>query len=254
VYYNYANERRTLKLFLTKILTMEFGTEKSKREEPHYRGHRQRLKSRFLKDPEGLADYELLELLLTYSIPRRDVKPYAKELIKKFGSIEQVMNAGCDELAEVSGIGMNTGVLFMLFRELSARTLFEGILERDIMKTPDAVIDFVRRKIGFCEDEMFMLLYLNAKNHLSGYEILSEGTADRAVIYPRTVVRQVLKHNATGVIAVHNHPSGECEPSANDLSITKVLQEVLMPLEVRVVDHIIISSSDAFSFKSEGLL
>jgi DNA repair protein RadC len=233
---------------------MAGNSDKSKKNSNQFSGHRQRLKDKFLKGAGALADYELLELLLTYSIPRCDVKPYAKNLMKKFGSLERVMSADYEELTELKGIGLGAGVLFSLFKELSARCLFEQMQERDVINSPDAVINFVRRKIGFCSDEIFLILYLNSKNRVVGYEIVSEGTTDRTVVYPRTVIRQVLKYNATGIIAVHNHPSGECDPSANDLNITKVLREALIPLDVRFVDHIIISSSDSFSFKNEDIL
>jgi DNA repair protein RadC len=219
-----------------------------------YTGHRERLKVKFLKCSEALADYELLELLLTYSIPRRDVKPYAKNLLKRFGSLEHVLNSNYDELTELKGIGVNTGVLLSLVKELFSRCLYEQLQERDILNSPDAVIDFVRSKVGFSLNEIFMILYLNSRNHIVGYEIVSEGTTDSVVVYPRVVVKQVLKYNATGIIAVHNHPSGECEPSANDLNITRILKEALFPLDVRFMDHIIISGGDSFSFQTEGLL
>jgi len=217
-------------------------------------GHRKRLKERFMKSPALQADYELLELLLTFSIPRRDVKPYAKQLINSFGSLTRVLNAEYEDLLEFKGVSFNTGVLFSLVKELSSRCLYEQLKERDVIMSPDAVADFVRSRVGFSKNEKFLILFLDSKNHLLECDIVSEGTADKAVVYPRMIVKQVLKYNATGVLAVHNHPSGVCEPSGADLQITGVLREALTALDVRLLDHIIVSSSGYFSFKEEGLL
>ena len=232
---------------------MDTQNNKSK-EKPHFTGHRKRLKERFLKNPEDFADYELVELMLTFAIPRKDVKPLAKQILNYFGSFSKLLNASNEEFAEFSVISKNTQILIKVIKEISSRALFDKLQKRDLMLSPQAVIDFVRAKIGNAQDEVFLILFLNTKNHLIAYEAISEGTTDRAVVYPKNVIKQVLKYNATAVIAVHNHPSGVCDPSAADLALTTQIKEALTPLDINFLDHIIVGTDSYFSFKEENIL
>jgi DNA repair protein RadC len=223
-------------------------------DKPHFSGHRKRLKDRFLKNSENFADYELLELMLTFSIPRKDVKPLAKKMLDFFGSFSRILNASHEEFEEFKGVSNNTQTLIKMINEISSRALLDKLQKRDVLLSPQEVLDFVRSKIGNAQDEVFLILFLNKKNHLIAYESISQGTTDRAVIYPKNVIKQALKYNATAVLAVHNHPSGICDPSAADLAITSKIKDALYPLDINFLDHIIVGTSDYFSFKEENIL
>jgi DNA repair protein RadC len=221
---------------------------------PHYSGHRQRLKDKFSSCPDALADYELLELLLTYSIPRKDVKPLAKTLLNHFKSIHAVLNADIDTLIEVPGISMNTALLIKLIHELESRTLIQKITNKYPINSPDDVIEFARKKLAPLKQEAFMVIYVNSRNKIETYEIINEGTVNKVVIYPRNIIHNALKNNASAIILIHNHPSGECEPSASDINMTGIISQAASVMEMKLLDHIIVTSHDSFSFANEGLL
>ncbi|MBN1864867.1 MAG: DNA repair protein RadC [Victivallales bacterium] len=222
--------------------------------EPHYSGHRKRLRERYFKSPDALAEYELLELLLTYSIARKDVKPIAKALIGKFGSLGDTLGANLEDLAEVEGISEYTAVLLKLVHDSASRIFSCAVREKDLLQSPSSVVEFARSKLATLKDEAFMMIFVNKKNMMESVEIIHEGTIDHVVIYPRNVVKLALKHNATGIIAVHNHPSGDCEPSSHDIKLTQTLKCAAESIEVRLLDHIIVSRSKYFSFTENGLL
>ncbi len=221
---------------------------------PHYHGHRDRLRKKLLLSSDSLADYELLELLLTYSIPRKDVKPLAKQLIEHFKNIHGVMNASSEALLEVSGISENTAILIKLIRELDTRSLVMQLQQKNAIRSPKDVLDFARKKLGHLVDEAFMVIYINARNKIENYEIVNEGTTDKVVIYPRNIIRNALKHNATGIILIHNHPSGESEPSGSDIRITGDIITAATAMDIRVLDHLIISTEGSFSFAENNLM
>lgn len=226
-----------------------------KAEEPHYLGHRKRLRERFQKTAsKGLHDYELLELLLTYAIPRKDVKPIAKNLFKRLGSISGVLDASQDELQKVKGVGPVSTTLIRLVKELCAVYLSEKMRHKDVLSSPQAVLDFARLKLGGLHYEAFMIIYLNTKNEVIDYEIVHEGTINRAIVYPRRIIESALGHHATGLILVHNHPSGNPQPSEDDKRITRRIIEAVQTIEMRVVDHIIVGKDGYFSFKERHLL
>lgn len=221
---------------------------------PHFHGHRRRLRRKFLANPESLADYELLELLLTYSIPRKDVKPLAKQLLSRFKSIHGVMNASLEKLSELPEISENTLSLLQLFKELDLRSMAVTLKKKDALNSPEDVIAFARKKLGGLTDEAFMIIFLNARNKVENYEVLNEGTVDRAVVYTRNIIKSALKHNATGIIMVHNHPSGECEPSGYDIRMTEEVVKAATSMDIRVLDHLIVTSHSSFSFSENNLL
>lgn len=225
------------------------------KEKPHYLGHRKRLRDRFGKGgAEGFHDYELLELLLTYAIPRCDVKPIAKDLIKTFGSLSGVLDAGQKELDEVKGIGPISAVLIRVVKELQGEYLSEGMKGRDLVSSPQAAIDFARVSLSGLDHEVFLAIYLNTKNRVLGHEIIQEGTLDHTVMYPRRLIEAALKHHAAGIILVHNHPSGYSEPSPEDKRLTQALAEVARSMDLRILDHVVVGRDGYCSFAEKNLL
>lgn len=224
-------------------------------EKPHYLEHRKRLRERFQRaGTEGLHDYELLELLLTYAIPRKDVKPIAKDLIKRFGSLSGVLNASQKELEAVPGLGPISATLIKLVKELCGAYLAEKMKHKDVLSSPQAVVDFARVKLAGLPHEAFMVIYLNTKNEVIEHEVIHEGTIDHAVVYPRRIIEAALAHHAASLILIHNHPSGYPEPSEEDKRLTRAIAEAARPIDVRVVDHIIVGKDSYFSFREDNLL
>lgn len=224
--------------------------------EEHF-GHRKRIREKYLKSSiELFQDYEILELLLTYAIPRKDTKIEAKNLIKKFGTIENVLKAKEEELLKIEGIGKSTISFLKLMGELPSIFYKNKIRESEniSIKSKDSLIRFLREKIAFEKIEKFFVLYLSSSNELLAYEEKSSGTIDRSSIYPREIYKDVIKYNAKAIIVAHNHPSGNLTPSKSDLDITKELAEGLKNFDARLLEHIIISKTSYFSFLEEGLI
>jgi len=224
-------------------------------EKPHYLGHRERLRKRLQRvGGEGLHDYELLELLLTYALPRKDVKPLAKDLIERFRDLSGVMDASLEELENVSGLGPRAAILISLVKEIGVACLAEGIKGRDLLSSPQAVVNFARLKLAGSPHEAFMVICLNTKNEVIHYETVHEGTIDRAIIYPRRIVEAALSRHAAGLLLVHNHPSGHTEPSEEDRQITDAIVQAAAAVDVRVLDHVIVGRDGYRSFVEQGLL
>lgn len=224
-------------------------------DKPHYLDHRKRLRERFQKaGADGLQDYELIELLLTYAIPRKDVKPTAKELIKRFGNLSGVLDAGQKELETFPDLGPASAVLIRLVKELCGSYLAEKMLRKNALSSPQAVLDFARVKLAGLPHEAFMVIYLNVKNEILGHEILHEGTVDRAVVYPRRIIEAALRCHAASLILIHNHPSGHPDPSQEDKRLTRSIAEAARTVDIRVVDHIIVGKGGHFSFMENHLL
>ena len=218
-------------------------------------GHRRRLRERFAKTgADGFHDYEILELLLTYAIPRRDVKPLAKELLRKFGALSGVLDARAAELRAVKGVGTAAATLLRLSRELMTQYLAQGLAERGALSSPADAAAFARAKIAGLPHEAFMLVFLNAKNEVTGHEILQEGTVDRVAVYPRRVMEAALARGAAGLILAHNHPSGHPEPSEEDRRLTRALVQAAKTLDLRLLDHLIVAGAKHYSFAQAGIL
>jgi len=218
-------------------------------------GHRQRLKERFSKaGSEGFHDYELLELLLTYAIPRRDVKPLAKELIKHFGSLSKVLDASIDELTGIKGISHHSGALIKLAKVLTEHYMSERMKAGDVLSSPEAVINFARAKLSGSPNEAFLCIYLNTKNEIIKHNITNQGTVDRAAVYPRRIIKEALDCHAAGLILVHNHPSGHCQPSPEDRALTDSIIAVAKTMDLRVLDHIIVGRLGHYSFTENNLI
>ncbi|MGB9700294.1 MAG: RadC family protein [Thermodesulfobacteriota bacterium] len=222
---------------------------------PDYLGHRKRLRERFRKDGiAGMHDYEVLELLLTYALPRKDVKPLAKELIRVFGSFAAVFDASLGELEKIKQVGPISATLLCLIKEIGSMYLAEKMKNKDILSSPQAVLNFARVKLAGLPREAFLVIFLNNKNRVIASKIIQEGTIDRAIIYPRRLIEEALACHATGVILVHNHPSGEPEPSLEDKQLTRSLLEAARTIDLRILDHIIVGREGYCSFLEKGLL
>lgn len=222
-------------------------------ETPHYHGHRARLRERFLKDQKSLPDYEILELLLFPSSPRKDVKPLAKALIKKFGSLAKVLTASNEQLA-ASELNESAIASIRTVQEAASRLLLSEVKEKPMLSSWLKLLDYCRAEMGHLRNEQFRLLFLNSKNMLIADEVQNEGTINHTMAYPREVVKRALELSAASIILVHNHPSGDPSPSRADIELTQQIIAAAKPLGVKVHDHLIISEGEHFSFRSNGLM
>lgn len=226
-------------------------------DEPDYLGHRERLWRRFLLGGgRDMPDYELLELLLTIAIPRRDVKPLAKELIRKFGSFAEVVNAPLEELMLVKGVKENTAAVLRIVRECSVRSSWQSLKGTDapVISDFDAMVDYCRSAMAYQMVEEFRIIFLNSKLYVIGEEIQQRGTVDQVAIHPREVIKSAMMHGASAMILVHNHPSGIVTPSKADMEITKRIKEAAEAVSIRLFDHLIISKSSVYSFHNQGFV
>lgn len=211
-------------------------------------GHRHRLRERFRAvGRRGLAEHELLELLLTYAVPRKDTKPIAKALLRSFGSIAAVLDQPTERIVAVSGIGPQSAVLFALVRSCVSRYFEHGVVRTRRIDGVEDVARFLRVHLGSEQRECVMLLCLNDNNRVIHHAIVAEGTANRVALYTREIVREALLHNATGMILVHNHPAGDAIPSEDDHWVTKRVQEAVSQLDIRFLDHLIVGQDKTFS-------
>lgn len=222
-------------------------------EKPHHLGHRQRLRERFSEAGAiALSDYEMLELLLFRSIPRADTKLRAKALLKRFGSLAEVLGAPEHLLREVEDIGASAALDLKIVAAVAMRMARDEIKGRDVLASWSQVLDYCRAAMAFEEREQFRILFLDKKNALIADEVQQTGTVDHTPVYPREVVRRALELSATAIILVHNHPSGDTTPSRADIDMTKTIVETAKPLGIAVHDHIIIGKKGHASMK--GLL
>jgi DNA repair protein RadC len=222
---------------------------------PHYLGHRQRLRDRFLKGgADALADYELLELILFLAIPQRDVKPLAKVLLKEFGSIQGVVTADAERLLAVGGVKETAAVALKVI-EAAARWLArEEVMHRNVLTSWDKLLDYCRTVLAHEPTERFHLLFLDRKNVLIASESQQEGTVDHTPVYPREVVKRALELHASAIIMVHNHPSGDPTPSRADIEMTKQVRDAARAVGIALHDHLVIGRSGHTSFKAQGLI
>ncbi len=220
-------------------------------------GHRDRLRKRFERTGfTGFAEHEVVELLLTLCIPRRDVKEPAKALLRRFGSLKSILEARPVELREVQGIGQVAPVALRIIRE-AANLYLQQIAEEGVMlNSTDRLEKFWRSRLGGLKHEVFEVAYLNRRYQLlkDGVERLEEGTIDRAYVYPRKVMEAALRRSSAVIVLAHNHPSGRARPSEEDRVLTDALIQAAEPLQIHVLDHIIVAGDSAFSFKREGML
>lgn len=224
---------------------------------PHYLNHRKRLRERFLKHGlEGFADYEVVELLLTLAIPRSDVKQPAKALISRFGNLRGVLDAPIEELRDVPGIGSVTPVALQIIRAAATLYLQQGSEGQNSLADPDRLAAVWRMRIGALPNEVFEVGYLDSAYRLlrDGIDTLEEGTIDRAAVYPRRVIEAALRRGAFGVVLAHNHPNGAVTPSEQDKLLTRAIMLAAETVSLRIIDHLIVSAEESFSFRKAGLL
>jgi len=218
-------------------------------------GHRRRLKEKFLTaGMNALLDHEVLELMLTYAIPRRDVKPLAKLLLERFGSLKGVLDAESEEILKVAGIGDHCATLFKLVKELTALYLKQKAMEKPQVTCTAELLDFCKTVMGGKKDEEFCVIYLDTQNHIIEFETVHKGIVNQAVVYPRQVLERALRKRASAIILAHNHPSGHVRPSDADIRLTRTIRETAKVLDILVHDHIIIGENRFFSFREEGMM
>ncbi|HYF24006.1 MAG TPA: DNA repair protein RadC [Caulobacteraceae bacterium] len=226
-------------------------------------GHRERLRARARSAGlEHLPDYELLELFLFRSIPQRDVKPLAKALLARFGSVSAVLAASAEDLTTVSAkdlrgktlkVGPETALDLRLLHEASRRVALEAASKRTVISSWTALLAYVRLALQHETREQFRVLFLDKKNQLIADEVMNRGTVDHAPVYPREVMRRALELAASAVILVHNHPSGDPMPSQADIDMTKEIVSAGRPLKIAVHDHLVVGREGVASFKALGI-
>lgn len=226
---------------------------KPKADKPHYHGHRDRLRERAALSLPALPDYELLELHLFRAIPRGDVKPLAKALIARFGSLPAVLAASVADLKTVPGVGEAVARDLKLLHETALRLSQATVARRPVITSWTQLLDYVRLAMAHEPREQFRVLFLDKKNQLIADEVMNHGTVDHAPVYPREVVRRALELAASAIILVHNHPSGDPTPSAADIAMTKEIVEAARALRLSVHDHLVVGRNGVASFKALGL-
>ena len=231
------------------------GKGERRRDKPHYAGHRQRLRQRFLSaGADALADYELLELVLFRAIPQRDVKPLAKELIARFGSFAEVVAAPPARLKEVRGVGDAVVTELKIVQAAAVKLARQQARAQPVFRAWNDLIAYCRAAMAHAEREEFRVLFLDAKNRLIADEVQNRGTIDHTPVYPREVVRRALELSAASVILLHNHPSGDPTPSRADVEMTKKVIAAAEPLGIMVHDHVIIGREGHASLRGLGLI
>ncbi len=223
-------------------------------ETPHYAGHRDRLRNRFMEaGAEALADYELLELILFRAIPRRDVKPLAKQLIKRFGSLADVISAEPDRLREVidsEGVVREMKIVQAAALHLSRST----VLKKELLPSWNALLEYCQAAMAYEKNEQFRIVFLDHKNFVIADEQQQQGTVNHTPVYPREVMKRAMNLSASAIVLVHNHPGGDPLPSRADIEMTKQIVEAGKPLNITVHDHIVIGRGSTVSFKQLGLI
>lgn len=221
----------------------------------HYLGHRDRLRQRFVDSgAPALQDYELLELILFRLLPRRDTKPIAKAMLKRFGSFSEALSAPPHLLEEIDGLGPVAITDLKVIMAAAQRFARDRIPERPILGSWQALIDYCHSQMAYETREQFRILFLDKKNKLIADEVQQVGTVDHTPVYPREVIRRTLELSATAIILVHNHPSGDPSPSSADVQMTKAIADIAQPLGITLHDHIIIGRSGHASLKGLKLI
>lgn len=223
---------------------------------PSYiKDHRARLRARFMSGgADAMPDYELLELILFRSIPRKDVKPLARALLDQFGDFNRVVSASPERLSKMSGIGDAVICDLKVIQSAAQRMSRARIMQRQVISGWDALLDYCHTTMAHRETEQFRVLFLDRKNVLIADEEQAEGTVDHVPVYPREVAKRALELNASAIILVHNHPSGDPTPSQSDIAMTRKIEMALEALSITLHDHLIIGASAELSFRSDGLL
>lgn len=224
------------------------------KEKPHYLGHRQRVREKFLATlGDGMQDYEILEMLLFSSHPRGDVKPLAKELLTRFGNLAAIISATPEEL-KTAKLGDSSIASLKIVQEAARRLLLSEVVQKPVIQSWKSLLDYCRAAMGYNKTEQFRIFFLDKKHKLIADELQQEGTVDHTPVYPREVVKRALELGASALILVHNHPSGDPTPSQADISMTQKIQAAAAGVGINVHDHLIIGGTKHFSFAGQGLL
>ncbi|WP_120633082.1 DNA repair protein RadC [Ruegeria sp. EL01] len=223
---------------------------------PSYiKDHRRRLRERFMSGGSAaMPDYELLELVLFRSIPRQDVKPLARALMDTFGDFNRVLTAPEERLRDIKGVGDTVITDLKILEACAHRMARARVMRRHVMSGWDALVDYCHTTMAHRETEQFRVFYLDRKNVLIADEEQAKGTVDHVPVYPREVAKRALELNASALILVHNHPSGDPTPSQSDIDMTNRIQDACTALGLTLHDHLIIGKSIELSFRSEGYL
>jgi DNA repair protein RadC len=223
--------------------------------EPHYVDHRQRLRARFLEGgAEAMPDYELMELMLFAAIPRRDVKPLAKELIERFGGFAEAIAAPRERLLEIEGAGESVVAQLKIVEAAALRLAKTRLIGRPALSSWAALLDYCAAAMARAPKEEFRVLFLDRKNVLIADEVQTHGTVDHTPVYPREIVKRALELAASAIILVHNHPSGDPTPSRADIEMTREVADAAKTLRIAVHDHVVVGRGGTASFKALGLL
>ncbi len=223
---------------------------------PHYHGHRERLRKKYLNSGiNSINDYEIIELLLSYSIPVKDTKETAKKLLKKYGSIKEIFyNLDKENFCSVNGIGEKSFILFKLINDMFKIISEEELFSKEKILSPEDVINYCKKTMWNLKVEEFKIIFLNSKNEILDIKTIEKGTVNEAYIYFRKIFEKAFQYNASAMVLLHNHPSGKPEPSDEDIKITKKVIELSDNLNITVHDHIIITPNSYFSFKENNLI
>jgi DNA repair protein RadC len=244
-------------LFPSSYLLMVMNQKQSRKSDKKHKdlGHRRRLRERFLNDGlDGFLDYEIVELLLSLGTPRRDCKQQAKEALRRFKTLGGVLEASEKRLQEIKGLGPNNIFGLKLAQEVSRCFLKSRMMSRPVCRCSREVFDYLYHSLRDSKREKFMVIFLDTKNQILEEKTVIEGTVDSSAVYPREIIKQALKYDASSLIFVHNHPSGDPEPSESDKEITRELVFATSIMQINVLDHIIIGDNRYFSFADEGLI
>lgn len=226
----------------------------------HFHGHRQRLKEKFLDSyttrgsAEHFPDYEILEIILFAALPRKDVKPLAKLLLQTFNNFGELINASQNKILEVSGATTSVYLHLKIIKEIMHRTMYNKVVNRNVISSWSCLVEYLQNTIGYENIEQFRILFLNKRNILIADELQAKGTIDQTPLYPREVVKRALFYEASAIILVHNHPSGNPKPSKADIELTQRVQSACNSIGIVVHDHIIICKNDFYSFKSNSMI
>ncbi len=225
-------------------------------EKPHYLGHRKRMRQRLLANGggESLLDYEILEVLLFHAYPRVDVRAQAKTLIARFGGLNEVMHASREELSECITPNDTLLCLFIVLRDIARRMALQKVDDRPLIASWESLIAYCRTTMANIRIEQLRLLFLDSKQRLILDELHQSGTIDQVPVYPREIIKRALTLNAAGLILVHNHPSGNSEPSPQDIEMSCAIRDIAEKLGIQMQDHIIIARSNCSSLRSRGLI
>lgn len=233
-----------------------FVGETTGQDQPSYiKDHRRRLRERFLAGGEkAVADYELLELVLFRAIPRQDVKPLARKMLESFGDFSATLSAPRERLAKINGVGDAVITELKIVEAAAHRLAQSKVIDKQAISGWDALVDYCRTAMAHADTEQFRILFLDRKNVLIADEPQAKGTIDHVPVYPREVIKRALELNASALILVHNHPSGDPTPSDADIAVTRQIQDAAEVLSITLHDHLVVGTSGEFSFRSAGYL